>query len=89
MGILNFDNTTQQQTQCVSKGGLGQNHLCKVHTATSNLRQTILFKSQVLKGITLPGRVQHCNSKANLGLAKKWSKTLENLAELSYYLELK
>ena len=69
MVILNFDCTTQQQTQCVSKGGFGQNHLCEVHTATSNLRQTI-SKSQVLKGISLTGGVQHCNSKANLWLAK-------------------
>ena len=29
-----------------------------------------LFKSQVLKGISLTGGVQHCNSKANLWLAK-------------------
>ena len=45
--------------------------------------------SQVFKGITLIGGVQHCNSKANLGLAKRRSKTLGNLAELSYRLKLK
>ena len=43
-----------------------------------------LFKSQVLKGITRTGGIQHCNSKASLGLAWKWGKTLGNLAELSY-----
>ena len=48
-----------------------------------------LFKSQVLKGITLTGGVQHCNSKANLGLAQKRSETLGNLAELSYRFQLK
>ena len=68
MVILNFDYTTQQRTWCVNKGGLGQNHLCEVHTAASNLRQ-ILFKSQVLKGITRTGGIQHSNSKASLGLA--------------------
>ena len=41
MVILNFDYTTQQRTWCVNKGGLGQNHLCEVHTAASNLRKTI------------------------------------------------
>ena len=41
MVILNFEYTTQQRTWYVNKGGLGQNHLCEVHTAASNLRKTI------------------------------------------------
>jgi len=45
--------------------------------------------SQVFKGITLTGGVQHCNSKANLGLAQKRSETLGNLAELNYRFQLK
>ena len=46
MVILHFDYATQQRAYCLRKGGLGQNHLCEVHTAIRNLRQP-MYKSSI------------------------------------------